>query len=74
MRLLRKIYLKIRLHILDPVRPPSLRGLAKWHTRCEEDLYCPFCGQHYNEVKKNGDGLYRCRQCDTRWFIMKAND
>ena len=33
----------------------------------EECIFCPICGK--NDVKDNGSGFYRCRICDSRYYV-----
>ena len=67
-----RVYIAIKIWYLS--REPSLRHLATWHEECVMDMDCPFCGADAMEVKTNGGGCYRCRECDVRWFIMRATE
>ncbi len=73
-RLWHRLWVRIKWRRILSDRPPSIRQIAKWHIKCELDMSCPFCEAGNNDVKKNSSGFYRCRECNVRWFLMKADD
>ena len=38
----------------------------------DRDHYCPNCSS--NNIKNNGEGFFRCRECGKRFIILEAID